>query len=389
MMMKKRIISMGIALTMMTGSALAAVYTDAPGTPTQDQVVSLTAEWKDEAGTAYTLEELPADQLTMDMATDVYGFVYEQENRPVHWYPEETQTAIENMIGGSGDSLYMTELMRLHADDVEVNGDLSAAMTLDIGYQPGQTTVVVLGDTSDSANIVWTPVVSRVTEAGRVEFDIPQELMEQLRGNDLIFTLLTVRTTTKTIVKTVATETEVPETLPSKEASDTTRVVKTVRNGEEVEDDFELVVVQETEVIRREVSLLEQFVTEEKRPALDWLPEDAQNRVRYLLGADADSLIVTDYISLESKYFRPTDGDAVGTLSFATPYKEGQTIVTVLGIPKKDASENGETQMDWIVQPAYVRANGAVDVVFNQTGLIDMDTETGLLLLLSVPETEE
>ena len=388
-MMKKRILSMGMALTMMTGNALAAVYTDAPGTPTQDQVVSLKAEWKDEAGTAYTLEEMPADQLTMDTATDVYGFVYEQGNRPVRWYPEETQIAIEKMIGGSGDSLYMTELMRLHADDVEVNADLGAVMTLDIDYQPGQTTVVVLGDTSDSANIVWTPVVSRVTATGRVEFDIPQELMEQLRGNDLIFTLLTVRQTTQTIVKTV--ETETPESLPSKQASDTTQIVKTVRNGVEVEDNFELVVVQETEVIRREVSLLEQFVTEQERPALSWLPEKDQDRVRYLLGADADSLIVTDYVSLNSKYFRPTDGDAVGTLSFATPYMEGQTIVTALGIPKKDAEadEDGKTLMDWIVQPAYVRESGVVDVVFDQTGLIDMDTETGLLLLLSVPETNE
>ena len=60
-------------------------------------------------------------------------------------------------------------------------------------------------------------------------------------------------------------------------------------------------------------------------------------------------------------------------------------------MPKEDGStSNGdESQMDWIVQPATVRANGVVDVVFDQLALIDMDTETGLLLMLSVPNAEE
>lgn len=383
--MRKQILGATLALALLTGSASAAVYTDAPGTPTQDQVVSLTAAWQDSESAAYELVEMPADKLTMDTATNVYEFVYEQENRPVRWYPEETQTAIETMIGGNGDSLYMTELMRMHAEEITVTTDLKAVLTLDIDYQPGQTVVVVLGDISDPANIVWTPVEARVIAVGRVEFDVPQELMEQLQGDDLLFTLLTVRQGGKTTV-TVET-TEIPETLPSKQASDTTRIVKTVRNGQEVEDDFQIEVVTETSVIQREIELLGQYVTVQQKPALSWLPEEAQDRVRYLLNTDGDSLIITDYVALTSENFRDTDGDAVGTLSFATPYKEGQTIVTVLGIPKKEASADGETLMDWIVQPAIVRANGVVDVVFDQMALIDMGTETGLLLMLSEPET--
>ena len=383
--MRKQILGATLALALLTGSASAAVYTDAPGTPTQDQVVSLTAAWQDSESAAYELVEMPADKLTMDTATNVYEFVYEQENRPVRWYPEETQTAIETMIGGNGDSLYMTELMRMHAEEITVTTDLKAVLTLDIDYQPGQTVVVVLGDISDPANIVWTPVEARVIAVGRVEFDVPQELMEQLQGDDLLFTLLTVRQGGKTTV-TVET-TEIPETLPSKQASDTTRIVKTVRNGQEVEDDFQIEVVTETSVIQREIELLGQYVTVQQKPALSWLPEEAQDRVRYLLNTDGDSLIITDYVALTSENFRDTDGDAVGTLSFATPYKEGQTIVTVLGIPKKEASADGETLMDWIVQPAIVRANGVVDVVFDQLALIDMGTETGLLLMLSEPET--
>ena len=118
------------------------------------------------------------------------------------------------------------------------------------------------------------------------------------------------------------------------------------------------------------------------------------DRVRYLLGVDGEALIVSDDVPLITEDFRPTDGDAVGTLSFATPYSEGQTIVTALGIPDENAdnadeTQPGKTQMKWSVQPAIVREGGAVDVVFDQLALIDMGTETGLLLMLSEPATEE
>ena len=391
--MKKRILGIGLALMLLTGSASAAVLTDAPGTPTQDRAVALDARWEDEARTAYDLRELPADHLTVNQAVDVYDFVYEQGNRPVRWYPEDTQKAIEAIISVDPDALYMTEFMRLHAAEIVPPADLEATMTLTIDYQPGQLTVVVLGDTSDPANLVWTPVESRVIANGQVEFNVPQALMAQLQGEDLLFSLLTVRQGARGTVEVETTE--VPENLPSKQAGDTTRVVKTVtRNGQALPDDFKIAIVPETELIRREITMLGQFVTEQEQPALNWLPEEDQNRVRYLLGVDGEALIVSDYVPLITEDFRPTDGDAVGTLSFATPYSESQTIVTALGIPDKNADnadeiQNGKTQMKWSVQPAIVREGGVVDVVFDQLALIDMGTETGLLLMLSEPTAEE
>lgn len=391
--MKKRILGIGLALMLLTGSASAAVLTDAPGTPTQDRAVALEARWEDEARTAYDLRELPANLLTVNQAVDVYDFVYEQGNRPVRWYPEDTQKAIEAIISVDPDSLHMTEFMRLHAAEIDPPADLEVTMTLTIDYQPGQLTAVVLGDTSDPANLVWTPVESRVIANGQVEFDVPQALMAQLEGEDLLFSLLTVR---QGIRGTVTVETtEVPENLPSKQAGDTTRVIKTVtRDGQALPDDFKIVIVPETELIRREITMLGQFVTEQEQPALNWLPEEDQNRVRYLLGVDGKALIVSDYVPLITEDFRPTDGDAVGTLSFATPYSKGQTIVTALGIPDKNADnadeiQNGKTQMKWSVQPAIVREGGVVDVVFDQLALIDMGTETGLLLMLSEPAAGE
>ena len=391
--MKKRILGIGLALMLLTGSASAAVLTDAPGTPTQDRAVALEARWEDEARTAYDLRELPADHLTVNQAVDVYDFVYEQGNRPVRWYPEDTQKAIEAIISVDPDALYMTEFMRLHAAEIVPPADLEATMTLTIDYQPGQLTVVVLGDTSDPANLVWTPVESRVIANGQVEFNVPQALMAQLQGEDLLFSLLTVRQGARGTVEVETTE--VPENLPSKQAGDTTRVVKTVtRDGQALPDDFKIAIVPETELIRREITMLGQFVTEQEQPALNWLPEEDQNRVRYLLGVDGEALIVSDYVPLITEDFRPTDGDAVGTLSFATPYSESQTIVTALGIPDKNADnadeiQNGKTQMKWSVQPAIVREGGVVDVVFDQLALIDMGTETGLLLMLSEPTAEE
>ena len=391
--MKKRILGIGLVLMLLTGSASAAVLTDAPGTPTQDRAVALDARWEDEARTAYDLRELPADHLTVNQAVDVYDFVYEQGNRPVRWYPEDTQKAIEAIISVDPDALYMTEFMRLHAAEIVPPADLEATMTLTIDYQPGQLTVVVLGDTSDPADLVWTPVESRVIANGQVEFNVPQALMAQLQGEDLLFSLLTVRQGARGTVEVETTE--VPENLPSKQAGDTTRVIKTVtRDGQALPDDFKIAIVPETELIRREITMLGQFVTEQEQPALNWLPEEDQNRVRYLLGVDGKALIVSDYVPLITEDFRPTDGDAVGTLSFATPYSESQTIVTALGIPDKNADnadeiQNGKTQMKWSVQPAIVREGGVVDVVFDQLALIDMGTETGLLLMLSEPTAEE
>ena len=121
---------------------------------------------------------------------------------------------------------------------------------------------------------------------------------------------------------------------------------------------------------------------------LSWLPDDKAEEVRCLLGDAADSLIVSEYVSLQTRDYRETSGDAVGTFAFATPFKAGETVITALGMPLEEAAE-GETQMRWLVQRAVVRENGDVDVVFDQLGLTQMDAETALLLVLSEPYAGE
>ena len=382
----KRILGIALALALLlTGGALAVELTDVPGTPTQDVVTSLTSNWRDEAKTAYDLQVLPSDQLTMNEVTDAYTFVYEENHRPVRWYPEETQRAIEAMIGNTDpDALYMTEFMRLHAAQLEPPADLDAVMELKVDYQPGQLTVVVLGDVTNPQEIVWTPVESHVTAAGRLEFVIPQALMNELQGEDVLFTLLTVRMGAGGT--TLPTVTEKPETVPSKQAGDNTRIVWTTgKDGNVLANPFELVIVPETDLITRELARLNEHIRTKNLPAPEWLPEESQNEIRFLLGDKADGLLIYDYVPLITRNYRHTDGDAIATFSFATPYKEGQAVVTALGLPKTDVAADGETLMNWAVQRAIVRADGTVDIVFDQLALIGMDTETGLLLVYGEP----
>ena len=385
--MTKRILGIMLILMLVAGSASAAIYTDVSGTPTQDVAVQLDAAWRDEAATAYDLAVLPVDQLAMDKVTDAYTFVYEEENRPVRWYPEETQRAIEAMITVDPDSLYLTEFMRLHAAQAQPAAALDAVMRLEIDYYPGQLTVVVLGDTSDPENIVWTPVESRVTEIGKLEFEVPQELMEALQGEDVLFTLLVTRPGDSRVI-VVPETTTIPSVLPSKTAEDETHIKKTIRkDGTPWPDDFELLIVPETDAIAQELARIRERLAAQMA-ILSWLPDDKAEEVRCLLGDAADSLIVSEYVSLQTRDYRETSGDAVGTFAFATPFKAGETVITALGMPLEEAAE-GETQMRWLVQRAVVRENGDVDVVFDQLGLTQMDAETALLLVLSEPYTGE
>ena len=382
----KHILGIALALALLlTGSALAVEFTDVHGTPTQDVVASLTAAWRDEAKTAYDLQVLPSDQLTMDQVTDAYTYVYEENNRPVRWYPEETQRAIEAMIGSTDpDTLHMTEFMRLHPAQIEPPTDLDVVMELKVNYQPGQLTVAVLGDATNPQAIVWTPVESHVTAVGRLELVIPQDLMRELQGKDVLFALLTIRTGDGRT--TVPATTEEPETVPSKQAGDNTRILRTTdEDGNVLPDPFELAIAPETDVIKQELARLDEHIKTKNLPALEWLPEESQSEIRFLLGDQADKLQILDYVPLITRSYRHTDGDAVADFSFATPYKEGQTVVTALGLPKADALADDETLMDWAVHRAVVRADGTVDIVFDQLALIGMDTETGLLLVYGEP----
>ena len=382
---------LGILLTLaicLTCVAHAAELTDAPGTPTQDVVLELSAHWLDEEHSAYDLQVMEADQLTMDTVTEIYSFVHEDHNRPVRYFPEETQRQIEEMLAGivNPDALYMTEFMRLHAAQAEPEANLLAEMLLDVDYQIGQLVLVVLGDTDDPENLLWTPVEAKVVELGKLEFTVPQALMRELQGEDVLFSLLTVRGGGSG--SGAASEEEESEQRPSKTAKDTTQIVDVeAGDGAKLADDFRLVVVDESKVIREELARIRKHVREEELPACSWLPEVSQNEIQLLLTDDLrrEELVVYDYLPLITENYIDTYGDVLTAFSFATPYEEGQQVVTALGLPRQDAVGEDETLMNWAVQRARVNEKGKVEIVFDQLALIGMGEETGLLLIFCDP----
>lgn len=132
---------------------------------------------------------------------------------------------------------------------------------------------------------------------------------------------------------------------------------------------------------------------EQELPISAYLPEKSQNEIQLLLNQNGkntqkEELVVYEYLPLITKNYKDTYGDVISTFKFATPYAEGQQVVTMLGLPKDGAVETDPTLMDWAVQRAQVNAGGEVEIVFDQLALIGMGEETGLLLVLSEPLAE-
>ena len=384
----KRSVAIAILMLLMTCCcACAEILTDAPGTPTQDIVLSLESFWMDEEKTPYDVQVMQADQLTMDTVTEIFEFVYKEKNRPARYFPEETQQAIAEMYGIDPDILYMTEFMRLHAAEAEPHADLKSVMTVDVEYEPGQLIVVVLGDTSNPEDIEWTPVLSRVTRLGVIEYDTPKELMEQLQGEDVLFSLLTVRPGGHGDGSAFREETD-PKNVPSKTATDSTYVVSaTDASGKPLNRWFRLLVVSESEVIRKELAKIRKHIVEDQLPASTHLPQNSQNEFELLVGrlCNVQEMPIYEYVSLITENYRDTDGDCAAVLAFATPYEVGQTVITALGLPREGALDTDPTLMNWAVQRAEVLENGRVEIIFDQLALIGMGEEKGLLLVFGEP----
>ena len=377
-------------LVMTMGCACAEILTDAPGTPTQDVVTALEAVWQDAENTAYDLQVMQSDRLTMDTVTEIFEFVYKAENRPARYFPAETQRAIAQLYGIDPDILYMTEFMRLHAAQAEPQAELKARMTMDVKYQPGQLVVAVLGDISNPDATDWTPIPARVTQTGVIECDIPEELIKEIQGEDLFFSLLTVnpggRVSSAEEQKRIK-----PENIPSKRAEDSTYVVRAEDGeGQPLASAFRLHVVSESEIIRKELSKLRTHIMQEQQPASTYLPLENQNELDLLAG-DPDSvqqMPIFEYVSLITEDYCDTDGDSSAVLAFATPYVEGQTVITALGLPREDAQDSDPTLMNWHVQRAEVLKEGYVEIIFDQLALIGMGEEKGLLLIFSEPAAQ-
>ena len=139
--------------------------------------------------------------------------------------------------------------------------------------------------------------------------------------------------------------------------------------------------------------MIRTHVKEQKLPFSGYLPEASQDEIQQLLNQDSkgtkkEDLVIYEYLPLITKDYKDTYGDVKVSFKFATPYEQGQSVVTVLGLPKLSAGESDSTLMNWFVQRAQVNADGEVEIVFDHQALFGMGIETGLLLVLSEPLAE-
>ena len=174
-------------------------YTDVPGMPTQDFVLSF-EDVKNEKTYDVTVEE--PDKLTSNALSDIYNFVQTEQRKPVRYFDEEVQKAVEELLpnGVSVDILHMTEFMQVLLEKTEdKNSDAKATVIIDADYVPNRLVIVMIGDRQackddqDLDAIEWTPLKASVTEVGKIEFVLPAELLEKVEGDDIIFSVLTDR----------------------------------------------------------------------------------------------------------------------------------------------------------------------------------------------------
>lgn len=172
--------------------------------------------------------------------------------------------------------------------------------------------------------------------------------------------------------------------VPSKTAADTTTVeeVKT-STGVALPESFDLVVTEENAVVNATVAAIKAYVEEEQKAVSTFLPQACQDEIQQKLAADkkAEELVVYDCIPLTAVNYDATIGDVTATFTFATPYKAGQTIVAVVGIPTINA--NNEFVIEWVVLPAEVTAAGQVAVQFDQATLSALGQEGSMMMLMS------
>ena len=368
-------------------------YTDVPGMPTQDFVLSF-EDVKNEKTYDVTVEE--PDKLTSNALSDIYNFVQTEQCKPVRYFDEEVQKAVEELLpnGVSVDILHMTEFMQVLLEKTEdKNSDAKATVIIDADYVPNRLVIVMIGDRQackddqDLDAIEWTPLKASVTEVGKIEFVLPAELLEKVEGDDIIFSVLTDRIGTHGGVIRYK-DGEIIITYPSKTAEDTVAVQDPVgESGTKLPEDFKVSHVVETEAINKEVAEM-RSQRAEKKTFISFYPLTAQREAQLLLpdGFDMDSLVTYEILSVDCVNYKHTYGDVLVRFSFATPFKDGQTIVAMLGLERENRTNTDGYELDWVALRAEVK-DGYVDITFPQVSLEVMEEHPALLAVLSEPLT--
>lgn len=377
-----------LSLTVLVGQAEilhSQDYTDVPGMPTQDSVCYI------QILPGYLCDAQPADEYSMRIFNELFSFVYDEKQRPVRFYDELTQEQIESLIDGVNPDIlhmseYMTVLMSAEDSIAHESNDYMFDMLIDVDYVPGQLVVAVIGTEYQSDETLdWHPYLCEVTETGRIIMHIPEEDIVEYADAPVLLNVLTDRIGAR---EAIWTKEEIIERIvrPSKSEEDLRRVIHYyTESGNPLEDNFKIFTVSLTEEMTEEIERMRLFL--KQSPSLySYFPETIQSEMLLVFpkGTDMESLIAYEIIAIRDENYRDTYGDVAARLQFAVNYSEEQSVVAMLGFPKKDAIA---PEWEWTCMRATVN-DGGIETIFEQLMLIRLEEEPGLLMIISdsIPE---
>ena len=384
-------------------------YSDAPANPTQENLLEIaaTAIPAEDEATPFTLMKMLPTNLTVDELAPIYDFVEINLNPPARYFPEEVQQTIID-IGFDPDALYMPEFFstfpQVYPDALEDQVYVDVEMLYDIDYRAGLPVVVVLGWDSDEG-VEWQALPADVPRDHYVHFEIPPETLKIINGQETLFALLTVKPGMgydEYYSETI----KIPYEIPSITSGDLTVIVDgytAVSSGDPIP--CELVLTDRSRRITLELDAIEKhihqnYTTEnsqnyERESIMSYFKSEMNRQVHLLLPETVanDDLMCYELACLQSVEYIEPYGDVMARFLFATPYYEGQTMVSMLALPD---AENPEDEMIWTplhteVKRVYTDEEHFIDYVeitFSSAVLTPMLEETALLLVLSTPMPE-
>lgn len=392
----KRMMSLTVALIMalLPLSALAAgvqdsLYSLAPANPTQENVEMIQAKYlpDDQEKRPCAITVMEPTGLTVDTLKDIFDFVDVDQQPPARYFPETVQDEIAQIISGDPDRLYMPEFMSLMLEEKQLDADVHVDMHMYIDYQEGQMVVPVLGRETE-AGIEWKPlpaeVIDRADNDNMICYVVPADVFSRYAGAETLFALLAEKPgsgewETEQVMR------EETVYVPSKNASNIIFVAdEVVRNAAGEAVDCKIIIVPQTEPIKREVEKMSAFFFTQENPPVRYFDEETVQEASLILtGTAVDTLLPYEVTQVMAVDYQEPYGDVMARFVFPTPFVQGKAIIAFIGMP----DEQDESSFHWMPLHAE-KVDNMVEITFSSSVLPAMMERAGLLLVMSEPIEE-
>ncbi|MBQ3080665.1 MAG: hypothetical protein IJC48_11830 [Clostridia bacterium] len=178
----------------------------------------------------------------------------------------------------------------------------------------------------------------------------------------------------------------------------TTKDVKFVgavdTNAAEIAAEFALVFDVDAEEVALEREQMEEFLKDETKTVIDYFPDEAQKDIGVKLmdekqegNLSLNSLIVTDFATVEIANYQESFGDVFALVDFAAEYDFGARVVGVLGLYDGSVDPlTGKYNVAWAAVKAEVTEEGIVELLLTEDDFAAVSAaKESALLILAVP----